>query len=204
MDFNLDQLLQSMQTYGANLRAGQAATVEAHRRLVNPPVPVANMIVKPDPTLGEHFQNLDKQEGLPPRTLLAISTTETGGEADPIHVQNSKDAAGIFQQREIFRKTYGITDSTNPLIAGAGTAKAMKSLIKRFGNVELALAAYNWGPGNLRKANLDLSKAPRETQEYVQNAMAIIRGEKPLRGAGKTFKDVLNKPITEWKNGKKD
>jgi len=204
MDFSLDQLLQSMQTYGANLRAGQAATVEAHKRLVNPPVPIANMIVKPDPTLGEHFQNLDKQEGLPPRTLLAIATTETGGEKDPIHVQNYKDATGIFQQRDIFRKTYGIPDSTNPLIAGAGTARAMKSLIKRFGNIELALAAYNWGPGNLRKANLDISKAPRQTREYVQNAMAIIRGEKPLRGAGKTFQAVLNKPITEWKNGKKD
>jgi hypothetical protein len=44
------------------------------------------------------------------------------------------------------------------------------AMVKRFGNKEDALIAYNWGPGNTRKwiaAGRDKSKLPPETRNYI-------------------------------------
>jgi soluble lytic murein transglycosylase-like protein len=42
----------------------------------------------------------------------------------------------------------------------------MRQLRDQFGTWTLALAAYNWGPGNLSKAR-DPAKWPSETRTYV-------------------------------------
>lgn len=63
----------------------------------------------------------------------------------------------------------------NPLDAQASiyyAADYLAELKRRFGDWETALAAYNWGQGNVSKARAAhgfgwLSKAPRETQNYV-------------------------------------
>jgi len=52
--------------------------------------------------------------------------------------------------------------------------KYMRENHDRFGTWSKALAAYNWGPGNLSKAITEhgdtwLDRAPQETRNYVAN-----------------------------------
>ena len=52
-----------------------------------------------------------------------------------------------------------------------GTRYYAQMLTRYGGDERKALAAYNWGPGNLDKVNGDVSKAPAETQAYVNRVL---------------------------------
>ena len=58
----------------------------------------------------------------------------------------------------------------------AGMA-ALKMYMDRYdGDAEKALAAYNWGPKNVKAGEaLDLSGAPDETQRYLRNFHSIFK-----------------------------
>lgn len=58
----------------------------------------------------------------------------------------------------------------NPSQAIDGAARYMASLYKRFGNWTLALAAYNWGMGNVQRQGL--AAAPAETRDYYETILA--------------------------------
>lgn len=48
----------------------------------------------------------------------------------------------------------------------------MRAMLDRYGTLPNALAAYNWGPGNVDKwlkAGGDTSQLPKETQGYIRN-----------------------------------
>lgn len=61
----------------------------------------------------------------------------------------------------------------DPKKAIPGAAKYLAWLIRMFsGNVKAAVAAYNWGIGNVKKKGLD--NAPQETRNYVA---AILPGQ---------------------------
>lgn len=63
----------------------------------------------------------------------------------------------------------------------AGT-RYLKGLLDRYhGNVRLALAAYNWGMGNLEKCP---GKMPLETRNYVERVTAsYLSEEEPKRSS---------------------
>ena len=55
----------------------------------------------------------------------------------------------------------------DPVLAIPGAARYLRWLINKFdGNIEKAVAAYNWGIGNVQRKGLE--KAPAETVAYVQ------------------------------------
>ncbi len=63
-----------------------------------------------------------------------------------------------------------------------GTMYLEKMLENNNGNVEYALAAYNWGQGNVDrwlKAGGDYSKLPAETQKYIKNITGSISDDIP-------------------------
>jgi len=65
-----------------------------------------------------------------------------------------------------------------------GGTKYLSQMINKYGDYQLALAAYNWGPGNLDKAikkygsnwSAISSHAPKETRNYVTKVMKYWRG----------------------------
>jgi membrane-bound lytic murein transglycosylase D len=79
---------------------------------------------------------------------------------------------------------YDIDDRMDPELATEAAAKYLKSLYRMFGNWELALAAYNCGPGNVRKAIRRsggkttfweiYNYLPRETRGYVPQFQAMM------------------------------
>lgn len=80
--------------------------------------------------------------------------------------------------------TRDIDDRMDPEMSTEGAARYLKSLYKMFGNWELALAAYNCGPGNVNKAIRRSGGKrtfwgvydflPKETRSYVPQFQAMM------------------------------
>lgn len=78
-------------------------------------------------------------------------------------------AAGIFQHMPATAQELGI-NPYDPTQSIQGGVKYMGQLLKQYNNDPAkALAAYNWGMGNLNKYGIE--NAPAETQGYLKNIL---------------------------------
>ena len=74
-------------------------------------------------------------------------------------------ARGLMQLMPATARSLGVSDSFDPEQNVMGGTRFLKDLLQRYdGNVDAALAAYNWGPGNVDKRPDHL---PRETRDYL-------------------------------------
>lgn len=82
-----------------------------------------------------------------------------------------KGAVGPMQLMPGTAKDLGV-DPTDPAQNVRGGVRYYAQLLTKYGgNEALALAAYNWGPGNVDKVGGDLTKMPAETQAYVKQVL---------------------------------
>lgn len=104
--------------------------------------------------------------GVDPAITLSIAKTESGFRHD---LRSSHGAVGVFQlmpstARRMGLNPYSLDDNIK------GGIMYYKSMYQMFGKMELAIAAYNAGPGNVKKYN---AVPPfRETKRFVANIMA--------------------------------
>lgn len=74
-------------------------------------------------------------------------------------------ARGLMQLMPATARSLGVNDSFDPEQNVMAGTRFLKDLLKRYnGNVDSALAAYNWGPGNVDRRPDHL---PRETRDYL-------------------------------------
>jgi soluble lytic murein transglycosylase-like protein len=74
-------------------------------------------------------------------------------------------ARGLMQLMPSTARSLGVSDSFDPEQNVMGGTRFLKDMLKRYdGDVDAALAAYNWGPGNVDKRSDHL---PRETRDYL-------------------------------------
>lgn len=78
---------------------------------------------------------------------------------------SKKGAAGVFQHMPGTAQDLGI-DPFDVDQSIAGGINYMGQQLNKFRDPRLALAAYNWGPGNVAKSGL--ANAPQETQDYIK------------------------------------
>ena len=126
-----------------------------------------------------------------PSLIAAIASVESGGrqtDASGRIITSSKGALGIMQLMPDTARQLGVNplDATQNL---AGGSKLFGQLYAKYGDIQLALAAYNWGSGNVDKAiknhsslTSTLQSLPAETQNYVASVMS-----KYQRGRGGRF-----------------
>lgn len=108
-----------------------------------------------------------------PWQLLAAQLQQES-DFDPNAV-SSAGAEGIAQFMPATAAAYGLSNPFDPTASIYAEANYLSDLYNQFGSWSAALAAYNWGPGNLNDAlamngnnfQQALSTAPYETQNYV-------------------------------------
>jgi soluble lytic murein transglycosylase-like protein len=105
--------------------------------------------------------------GVDPALIEAIIERESGFDSN---ATSSAGARGLMQLMPQTAAGLGVTDSFNAAQNVAGGTRYLRSLLDRFGNVELAVAAYNAGPDAVRR----YAGVPpyAETRNYVRNVMA--------------------------------
>jgi membrane-bound lytic murein transglycosylase D len=132
------------------------------------------------------FEKYLKQYGLPDE-LKYLSIIESG--LNPRAASRVR-AVGLWQFMSATGKYFGlnndwyIDERMDPEMSTDAACRYLKSLYGMFGNWELALAAYNTGPGNVKRAIRKsgykhsfwevYSHLPRETRSYVPQFMAMI------------------------------
>src|SRR5215472_5896826 len=130
---------------------------------------------------GDYIREYAAKYNLSPNILYSQMMKESNGNRLAV---SPAGAVGLSQLMPDTAKQFGVTDRTDPSQSLQAQAQYMAQLAGRYGgSIPLALAAYNWGPGNVDKINGDLSKAPASVQQYVKD---IMNGAPGAQEAGDT------------------
>ncbi|AUV39425.1 TPA: lytic transglycosylase domain-containing protein [Klebsiella pneumoniae] len=123
--------------------------------------------------MAGEFGALEGKYGLPAGLLSSVAATESGG--DPFAV-SPKGAKGPFQFMDGTARDLGLKgmDVYDPHKSADAAARYLRYLLDATGgDLEKALASYNWGLGNVKKKGMD--NLPSETRNYVPKVMAGMR-----------------------------
>jgi len=110
-------------------------------------------------------------EGISARLIRAVILTESAGDPGAI---SRVGAEGLMQLMPGTAEDCGITDAFDPQQNVSCGAHYLHAMLARYrGDTELALAAYNAGPGTVDRYHGIPPYA--ETQEYVARVLAAYR-----------------------------
>jgi soluble lytic murein transglycosylase-like protein len=99
---------------------------------------------------------------LDPALIRAVIQVESNRNPEAV---SPAGAQGLMQLMPKTAAEMGVTNPFDPTQNIEGGARYLRQLLNRYqGNRRLALAAYNWGMGNLEKRSEAL---PKETQHYI-------------------------------------
>lgn len=140
-------------------------------------------------TGGSSFADLEKKYGLPAGMLDKIWQIESNrGKA----MESPAGATGHFGFMPKTASAYGLSraDTYDLGKSSEAAARMLSDLLKQYkGNVGMALAAYNWGSGNLAK--FGAGNMPLETQDYLAKYSGnYIGARQNVTGAGRSNTQV--------------
>ena len=123
----------------------------------------------PAPSLRERIHEAATRAFLDPKLVEALIRVESNFEP---RAKSNKDAMGLMQVIPSTADACEIHDPFNTVNNLMGACDCLRKLINRYrGNIRLALAAYNAGPGAVEKYK---GIPPyRETQTYVKRILEI-------------------------------
>lgn len=130
----------------------------------------------PTEEIGRIMRDAAAEAGVDPALVAAVAAVESG--FDPRAV-SPKGAVGLMQLMPGTAASHGVTDPFDPAQNARGGARYLRELLDAYnGDVKLALAAYNAGPGAVERYG---GVPPyKETQAYVQAVLEVYR-----KGSGK-------------------
>lgn len=114
------------------------------------------------------ISKISEKHGVDEKLVKALIKQESGFNPS---ATSKAGAMGLMQLMPATAKHLGVKDAYNPVQNVEGGVKYLKSMLNKYnGNIILALAAYNAGPGAVDK----YSGVPpyQETQNYVKNILA--------------------------------
>ena len=154
---------------GTDVRVGPVyETPTAIRRIV-PDAVSGTAAVAPGTPYARLFEEAGTTHGVSPALLAAVARQESG--FDPRAVSPA-GAQGLMQLMPGTADGLGVADPFDPAQAVDGAARLLRTLLDRFGGTELALAAYNAGPGAVLRYG-GIPPYP-ETQAYVRSVLSQV------------------------------
>lgn len=163
-------------------------TTEWRARLLRTPRRLLDAYLsRPDPWMDELLPILESHD-IPSR-FLYLALVESGWDPE---ARSPKDAVGLWQLTDATARAYGLVvdsardERTDERLATRAAGHYLRDLYDEFGSWELAAAAYNAGPGRVRRAlrrsggddYWDLVRGeylPSETRAYVPRFLAVVR-----------------------------
>lgn len=155
----LDRFLEQLPAGAANAAAGQNAaaetagvSVEAEQNFT--PVPLSTESI---------IEKASRRYGVDSGLIKAIIKAES--DFNPRAVSPA-GAQGLMQLMPSTARGLGVKDAFDPEQNVMAGTRFLKDMLQRYGgNLDEALAAYNWGPGNVDRHGTD--RLPRETRAYL-------------------------------------
>ncbi len=130
---------------------------------------------KPTPAINKLVASISRKHGLDPHLVHAIIRVESA--YDPKAVSRA-GAQGLMQLMPATQDYLRVKNPFDPAQNISGGVRFMKMMLRRFGDTELALAAYNAGPTAVKKyAGIPPYK---ETRRYVKKVLGVWKRNKRL------------------------
>jgi cell wall-associated NlpC family hydrolase len=114
------------------------------------------------------FTAAGARHGVDPALLAAVAKVESGFDSSAV---SPAGATGLMQFMPATAAGLGV-DPADPASAVDGAARYLRRLTDRFGSTDLALAAYNAGPGTVARHGGIPPYA--ETQSYVRKVTSAV------------------------------
>lgn len=111
-----------------------------------------------DPIISEAAQAF----GVDPALVRSVIAVESNFNPNST---SSKGAMGLMQLMPATARELGVQNAYDPVENIRAGTRYLKMLVDRYeGNIDMALAAYNWGMGNIEKRP---EQMPLETRSYI-------------------------------------
>jgi len=115
-------------------------------------------------------ENIAFEHGLSPKLIKSIILTESNGDPQKVSPRGAK---GLMQLMPLVVQHYKVLDPLDPVANIRGGVQYLRSLLEEFsGDLHLALAAYNAGPGAVRKYR-GIPPFP-ETEAFVRKVSGLF------------------------------
>ena len=121
------------------------------------------------------LSSLERQYDLPKGLLSAVMHQESSGK---LRARSPVGARGLFQIMPATARDLRLSDPHDPEPAAQAAARYLSTLYKRYdGDLNLSLAAYNWGMGNVdrykRQGYRGFDNMPQETRNYIKQVTRL-------------------------------
>ncbi len=129
---------------------------------------------EPSPKIANLIQSKAVQYGIDPVWMGAVVSAESNMDPNAVSSAGAKGLGQMMPDTFVNELGMDIKDIFDIEINLDATARYLAQLLKRFGNVEMATAAYNAGPTRVAK----LGRVPQieQTVEYLERVERIMAG----------------------------
>lgn len=149
---------------------------------------------------GDVVSDAEQRFGIPAGLLGAVISKESSGNANAM---SGKGAIGLTQVMPNTARGMGYDPEElkrNPAMQVEAGARYLKQMIDAHdGNVSAALAAYNWGPGNVQKyLRGEKTQVPTETVNYVNDPRFAQWTQQAAPGSDDELAQLAQQSAQPW------
>ncbi len=113
----------------------------------------------------KHIERYSRMNGVDPNLIRALIYMESSGDPD---ARSHKGAQGLMQLMPATASDMGVSNPFDPAQNIFGGTRYISTLLNRFDRLDLALWAYNAGPGAVVRKRL-----PLETKRFIPEVLRI-------------------------------